>query len=303
MSRGAIRFVALTSTRKSSGRIDENDSYFKIGVHLASRGIPVPEIIYAEPEDGFFLLEDLGDRHLQAHVLSSRNRIHDLYRGVLRLMLEMHERGREGFTADYCFDTVQYDPGFVYDRELEYFRRAFLVSLLGLDVGPEDLRRDFENLAESGGRNDSSFVMHRDFQSRNIMVRHGRLRLIDFQGMRFGPPVYDLASLLMDPYVEIPLRVRDGLRDLYWSGARRLLGGTYGRFRRDCDILSLCRNLQILAAYAYLGGVKGRVQFLRYVPAAWISLRGLLRGPLKGKFPQLEHWTDVAARNAALRIG
>ena len=78
------------------------------------------------------------------------------------------------------------------------------MALLGLEIDPDELRPDFEALAEAAGVVKSSLVFHRDFQSRNIMVCRAGLWLLDFQGMRFGPPAYDLASLLIDPYVSIP---------------------------------------------------------------------------------------------------
>src|SRR4029077_16887268 len=49
--------------------------------------------------------------------------------------------------------------------------------------------------------NQSRVLVHRDFQSQNILIRNGQAYLIDFQGMRPGLAQYDLASLLYDPYV------------------------------------------------------------------------------------------------------
>src|SRR6266849_4697246 len=46
-------------------------------------------------------------------------------------------------------------------------------------------------------------LVHRDFQSQNILLRNGQAYLIDFQGMRPGLAEYDLASLLYDPYVKL----------------------------------------------------------------------------------------------------
>ena len=48
-------------------------------------------------------------------------------------------------------------------------------------------------------------IMHRDFQSQNLMVQSGGvMRVIDYQGSRLGSVYYDLASLLLDPYVMLP---------------------------------------------------------------------------------------------------
>jgi aminoglycoside/choline kinase family phosphotransferase len=219
-------FVDLLSPRKVSSGLDENDSYWLIGQHLHACGVPVPRIHWADRHAGQFLLEDLGDLHLQRQVqrLRSREQLRKTYRQVISLLVHLHRHAPHGFSAEFCFDTPVYDAPFIYQRELEYFRNAFLVGYLGLEVDAEELRADFENLAEAAGAECGGMVLHRDFQSRNLMLHRGRLRLIDFQGMRFGPPAYDLAALLIDPYVMLAADFQEELTSLYWSAARRFLG-------------------------------------------------------------------------------
>jgi hypothetical protein len=52
-------------------------------------------------------------------------------------------------------------------------------------------------------------------------------------------------------------------------------------------VLRLCRNLQILGAYGYLGLVKGKKHFLRYIPQAWKQLGYWMNNPIGGRFPEL----------------
>jgi aminoglycoside/choline kinase family phosphotransferase len=117
--------------------------------------------------------------------------------------------------------------------------------------------------------------VHRDFQSQNIIVRNGQAHLIDFQGMRPGLAQYDLASLLFDPYVDLPASERAELIAYYCE--------QFGNGRRaEADfeaILRLCamqRLMQALGAYGFLGLVKHHKAFLEYVPVALGSLRALL---------------------------
>jgi N-acetylmuramate 1-kinase len=287
---GAKHFIALVAARKNASGVDENDSYFLIGQHLARHGLPVPRIAWADRSQGFFLLQDLGDVHLQPLVLRLRSQAQarHLYQRVLRLLKRLHRLAPHGFTKEFCFDTAHYDPGFILQRELEYFRRAFLLTHLGLEVAAEDLRADFEALAELAGSYRQDLVMHRDFQSRNLMVHHGDLWIIDFQGMRFGPPAYDLASLLLDPYVSLPWALQDSLVELYWAGIQQLQGGSRERFRQHYLAVRLCRNLQVLGAYGFLGRIKGKTTFLAYIPRAWSQLRTMLMGACHGWFPRLE---------------
>jgi N-acetylmuramate 1-kinase len=280
-------FILLHSPRKKLTGTDENDSYFLIGNHLFQRNIPVPRILSADLQHGFFLLEDLGDYHFQVHANRFRGHLATIYSRAVQLLASLHELAREGFSPSFCFDTAYYNAEFVYQRELEYFREFFLNGCLRLAIGPEDMRRDFQNIAERAGFSESRWVMHRDFQSRNIMVTHQQLRLIDFQGMRHGPPAYDLASLLLDPYVRIPHETEQLLIGIYWSRMKRLLAGTHQDFLESYNILRLCRNLQVLGAYSYLGLVKGKNHFLGYLAPALKQLYCWLNWNYRHDFPTL----------------
>ncbi len=293
--------VILVSPRKNMGGVDENDSYHLIGEHLRKCGIPVPQIYGADPERGLFVLEDLGDAHLQGQANRGGVSLKKLYRHVVMLLLDLHKRAPDGFTPEFCFDAPVYDAGFVYERELEYFRKAFLVEFLGYDVGEEDLRREFESLAEDAGVKDSHSVIHRDFQSRNIMVSGGKLRIIDFQGMRFGPPAYDLASVLLDPYVSLPMSLQEGLARLYWIGARKFLDCSASRFRESYVSTRLSRNLQALGAYGFLGCVKGKTQFFQHIPRALKQLEIWLDGPCRNRCPRLRRIVAVIAAKGPIR--
>lgn len=288
LRQGDRHAVLLISPRQKHDGIDENDSYFLIGKHLFERGVPVPRFFWTDVARGIFLLEDLGDHHLQTLARRWRGNLFALYGRVVQLLVDLHRRAADGFNADYCFDCAVYDSAFVYHRELEYFRERFLNGCLGLEIGPDDLRHDFERLAEAAGDASRSHVIHRDFQSRNIMVRAQALRLIDFQGMRFGPPAYDLASVLIDPYVAIPHGLERRLVVLYWTKAGRELACSFRHFVESYRAVRLCRNFQILGAYGYLGVVKGKRQFLRYIPLAWQQLYFWVNGAVAGRYPGVQ---------------
>ena len=279
--------VLLLSPRRNVPGLDENDSYWLIGRHLSERGLPVPHFYWTDAAQGIFLLEDLGDVHLQARARRLRGNLLPLYGEVVKLLVELHRRTPVGFEEGYCFDRAVYDPAFVYERELEYFRTRFLNGLLGLEVAPDDLRRDFEDLAAAAGTVSRTHVIHRDFQSRNIMIRAQALRLIDFQGMRFGPPAYDLASVLIDPYVGISQDLERKLIGRYWVKAGKDLACSFGAFLDSYSVLRLCRNLQMLGAFGFLGVVRGKRQFLRYIPQAWRQLHFWVNHFAGGRYPAL----------------
>ena len=114
-------------------------------------------------------------------------------------------------------------------------------------------------------------LVHRDFQSQNIIVRHGQAYLIDFQGMRTGLPEYDLASLLYDPYVDLAAGERDELAE-YYCEKQRGNGVVANDFREILRLCAMQRLMQALGAYGFLGLVKGSESFLKFIPAALKSL-------------------------------
>ena len=256
---------------------NENDSYVYMGVHLRNKGMPVPEIYgYSRPE-GLTLVEDLGSVHLQEAVRSADERLGGLYRQAVELLLRLQANATQDLDTTNCCDTPVYDPSFIISRELEYFRWSFLEGALELKVDRGYLESDFSLLAKRAGHSgDQVFFMHRDFQSRNLMVKDGIIYLIDFQGARLGPPQYDLASLLIDPYVQLPEPIQNELLAMHSSTIRELTGIPIEEFIYGFSQVALCRNLQILAAFSFLTRKKGRPHFAQYIIPAWGGLRRLL---------------------------
>ena len=112
-------------------------------------------------------------------------------------------------------------------------------------------------------------LVHRDFQSQNIIIRDQQAYLIDFQGMRFGLAEYDLASLLYDPYVKVSAAERKKLLGFYRTEA----GVTDPDFAEKFQFCAMQRLMQALGAYGFLGLVKGHKHFLKHVAAAMDSLQ------------------------------
>jgi hypothetical protein len=164
-------------------------------------------------------------------------------------------------------------PAFLLERECGYFLREFVQGYLGLPVAAEEVAPDFAMLVSQALADGSEVLMHRDFQSRNLMVQGDRLRLIDFQGARLGPVGYDAAALLIDPYVNLAPEEQEQLLAFYLERRGRHLPLDASVFRRAYDYLAISRNLQMLGAFAFLTRVKGKPQFARSIPPALMGLK------------------------------
>ncbi|MGA8571207.1 MAG: aminoglycoside phosphotransferase family protein [Desulfobaccales bacterium] len=287
---GSPTVVLLHHPQPTALKVNENDSYFHLGRHLRRQGAPVPEIYEYCREEGWLLLEDLGDIHLAAAVARENGgeQLRYWYRQALDILVTLQVGGKEGFDPAWCFDTAVMHRPFLWERECGYFVRAYLQGYAGLKLEMDDLAPDFERLLTRALPPAPNFFLHRDFQSRNLMIKNGRIRVIDFQGGRLGPLGYDLAALLIDPYVNLKPLLQEELLAAYLDLLEeRLPGLDRQAFQEQYWHLALCRNLQILGAFGYLTRERGKSGFSRYIPAALAGLRRRL-GERPGEFPLLE---------------
>lgn len=269
-----LRFgdMSVVFVKYDDGR-EENRHYVSIARFLEHCGVAVPKIYFHDAEEGLIWMQDLGDADLWSFRSDEWEVRVGLYGSALRQVARLHARGvrelgRWEVTLQRQFDET------LYLWEQDYFFEHGVRGALGL--GEEEvralaalpaLRRLAERLAGL-----PRCLIHRDFQSQNIMIFEGTAWLIDFQGMRFGLPQYDVASLIFDPYVELSEGQREDLRKMYLAAAEEEGFEPPGDFE---EVLLWCaaqRLMQALGAYGFLGLKCGYTSFLRHAPAARRSL-------------------------------
>jgi len=268
-------FIVMANPPLKKNAEKENISYLKIGKHLFSKGIPVACIYRYDLDHGWFIIEDLGTISLQEIACNSNNRI-DIYKRVIELLIQIQLDGKKDFTPEWCYHTKRYDR-FIMERfESDYFLTYFLKKLHGLKQNFSELKSSFKRLSYNASLADSNFFLHRDFQSRNLIIKGDKVGVIDWQGGRLGPLQYDLASLLIDPYVGLKKEEIIFLYDYYLKILEKRLPGTSSSFSVYYPYIAIQRNLQILGAFSYLSKVQGKNRFLVYISPALQSLDGLL---------------------------
>jgi aminoglycoside/choline kinase family phosphotransferase/dTDP-glucose pyrophosphorylase len=258
--------------------LSEAGAMIRIGRHLSDRGLPVPKILAADEMSGIILFEDLGDRRLQdrVRVLADDEERCRLYRQVIDVWIRFGIRAAEGFDPAWCWQTPAYDRDLILQAECRYFVDAFLNGYHNLAVDAADYRVAFDHLADKAMALGVAGLLHRDFQSRNIMIAGDRIAVIDFQGARPGPLQYDLAALVNDPYADLPFRLR---RELVAFAVGRLAaehGIDADRFVAGYRYLGVCRALQALGAFGFLIVQKQKTFFRPYIEPAVRTLSALL---------------------------
>ncbi|MBF0524011.1 MAG: phosphotransferase, partial [Deltaproteobacteria bacterium] len=284
-----------------------NDSFDYLARHLAQAGVAVPAVYDRDLKQGLFVLEDLGDRHLVQAVQETRdmNQIISLYKSVIDVLIVMQIQAGHSLDGTMCFDTPTYSPELVLNREAGYFLREFAVGYLGLELSVDDVARALLPVIEQTIEQSPMVFLHRDFQSRNILLQKAandvgaedkaRVRVIDFQGGRLGPPYYDLAALLNDPYTDLDPAVKEALVEYYLNEVAGVMPEVKAHFAALYPLVALFRNLQVLGAFAYLGHKQGKPGFKEYIPAAFRNLVRLLESIHSPALAPLSELVAVAA--------
>jgi aminoglycoside/choline kinase family phosphotransferase len=246
---------------------EENRHYVEIAQFLAEHGIRAPKIYFHDPNEGLIWIEDLGERDLFSYRAEPWMVRRAFYESAIDEILKLHrlpesicEEMRERLPAEFNAALYLWEQSYFFENCFgRYFKidNDELATLSALPV-----------LSEIADRLSAQprLLVHRDFQSQNIMMRNGQAYLIDFQGMRPGLAQYDLASLLYDPYVDLGDGERDELLAYYCGGK------VSDDFRETLRLCAMQRLMQALGAYGYLGLVKGHEHFLQHIPAAMKSL-------------------------------
>jgi len=244
---------------------------FETATHfLASNKVNVPSVLAKNPKSHLLWLTDLGTRDLW----SSRNEDWDqhlapLYRSALTQVFKIHTipvaENPQLPSLEPPFDAA------LYQWEQDYFFKEFATRFSACsETEIETLSRSQEagTLVDELSQLPRQLI-HRDFQSQNIMILDDDAWLIDYQGMRLGLPEYDIASLLFDPYVSISETQRDELISFYFSLKQEAgHSDAFETFRRLLFLCATQRLMQVLGAYGFLGISKEKTSFLQHIPPA-----------------------------------
>lgn len=264
-------------------------------------GLPVPAVHACVPEHDVIVVDDLGDETLAAHLLRRPERAAELYTHAVELLA--HAQAEFARVKGPC---IVHERAFDYDLlrfEIDHFLDYGLLGC-GVEVTASQ-RRTFEAaahlLASTVAELERGFV-HRDYQSRNLMVReladHPPLTWIDFQDAMLGPRAYDLVALLMDSYQNfaepfVQARLHDYVRAAERAGVTGQ-PASYDAIRREFDLITAQRKLKDAGRFVYLYQVRQNPSFLAYVDGAIVRATAALER-VKGDHPALVALAELLA--------
>ena len=264
--------------------------WLKIGQQLAAAGLHVPAVHAQDLEQGFLLIEDLGNR-LYLRELDEHNAdalYGDAMDALLRMQAKMDHR-----------DLPPFDRG-VLVRGLEVMPEWFLGRHLGHTPTADErdvLEAAFALIIRNAQEQPRVFV-HRDYHSRNLLVvERNNPGVIDFQGALAGPITYDLASLLRDAYIVWPRERVEGWAESY---RRRLRDAgaidadvDATRFLRWFDLTGMHRHVRVLGQFYRLWYRDGKPGYLADVPRVYHYVVSVARS-----YPELADFAALIERHA-----
>ena len=264
---------------------DKKNPYVEVQSIFKRYGIAVPELYYDLTKDNLLIIEDLGDRLLESVLLGTAlDKLPSYYMRCIDIILDIQR-----IPLDEIKDTIvakrRFDCGLLYwelNHFLEFGVEALEVKLS--EIERKELEGLFDWIAKELFKCKIK-VVHRDFQSKNIMIKDGVYYIIDFQDALLGPIVYDIVALLADSYIRIPFEVQ--LRCFNYFSERvdydreRLLFYFY--------LQMVQRKLKDAGRFIFIDKVKKNRSFLKYfLPSLEYVERALNNLEIKNKELLLE---------------
>lgn len=240
--------------------------FLRIASFLRDAGLSPPEILAEDTENGFLLLEDLGD-DLFARVIPVRPELEStLYEAATDVLVTLHETPPPSLPA--------YDP----DRMTELAALAFTRYRDRVLDGSDPTALDrfkilFRALLAETTATATPVLIQRDYHAENLLwladrIGVARVGLLDFQDAMLGHPAYDLVSLLQDARRDVPSGIETAMIARYVDAT----GQDRVAFERAYAVLGAQRNLRILGVFARLATDHAKPHYLKLMPRVWAHL-------------------------------
>lgn len=269
-----------------------NYPFLSVQKHFKAAGVRVPEVIAMDPSQGTILLEDLGDLTLERKFWESRSPEDALffYRMAVDEMVKIHHLAT-GLKGDCTALKIKFDTEkFLW--EMNYGKDNLILGILKHQM-PESTATALQSIYIdicSTLDKEPKKIAHRDYHSRNLMIKLDEMSVIDFQDARLGPLQYDLVSLFRDSYTDLSDALVDRLMDDYLDKSRAFLPKDFSkeRFLQIYELQSLQRCFKACGSFASFFHQRQDRRYLKYLTP---TLNRVLKS--LSLFPQYKLFLDV----------
>lgn len=232
-------------------------------------GVETPKIIGAD--GGAMALEDCGDTLLQSMLKDDHRYATPIFEKIIDSLIAFQLAAREtpdkndpAFTISFDVEKLTFETDFTLTHFIEGLLKA------RLDDSEKTILDDIWRQINSELAKEQETLCHRDFHSRNILIHNSRFVWIDYQDARMGRLTYDVASLALDPYLDLEWKIRQKIIDYYFVKAARksLIPNDRKSFDQLFYSSGAQRLYKALGTYGYQTTVKKNDVYLPYIPVA-----------------------------------
>lgn len=256
--------------------------FVELSDFLRARGVYVPEVKAEDFDNGFLLLEDLGDDTV-TKLLANDDEMR-LYRMAGRAVAKVAAvRERPQCVNELSRHKILDD--------LRLFTDWYFPMAAGHPLSERAAAEFFAvaaRLTELAYRVPNRLVLW-DYHIDNIMLPPGakECAIIDFQDAMWGPLTYDVMSLLAADRRPASPEVIRQVKDDFFNSLENVRRED---FEDSFAFLSLFRHLRVLGRFTTLSMVNGKTRYLNYIPQMWKMLDQILEYP---KLAEVKNWLDT----------
>jgi N-acetylmuramate 1-kinase len=253
---------------------NELPNYLHISNFLKKLNINIPQIFFND--DKIVLLEYLGKKTLFNELNNSDN-FYNYFKKTLKLLVELQLKSYDVIKNDNIlnnkiFGVEEFISDWNYFKELYliYYKNEANEYIEKLEKFYYDASKQIVNVSYS--------FMHRDFQSQNLHIYNDDIYLIDFQTAFYGPILYDVVSLIEDPYTNLQVSQKSYFITDYYNFIKDTLlwNESFEYFIKMYNLTAIFRLSQATAAYIKLGIIKNKSHFLKFLKYSVNNLEKLL---------------------------
>ncbi len=259
---------------------EEEPPFVKLQRVLHDEKVRVPLIFDKDLGTGYLLEEDLGDVTFLKEIalIANKEEEFQFYKKAIDLMHTIHKVDMEKY-KDEPFAKLAFDTEKLF-AEMEFTKKYFLKMYLGLDVTTPAVEALYKKLYDmcymlSG---EPRVLVHRDYHSRNLMIKKGEQIVIDFQDARMGTPLYDLVSLLEDCYYQLDNENKEKLKQYYFNEYFKKFdhSKSYEQFKYLYDMMAIQRVYKAIGSFAYIYADRKDLRYVKYIGYAFEKVRAIM---------------------------
>lgn len=276
-----------------------NYPFLSVQRQFESNSVHVPEVIAVGEHLGVLLLEDLGDLTLERKFWENARQeaSEEFYIKTLNELIKIHDSVSASSVRSTANTTVFDTAKFMW--EMNYAKENLLLGLLKLKLSESTLAELDKAFFSFCSKLDAQpkVVCHRDFHSRNLMVKRNKIYVIDFQDARMGPRQYDLVSLFKDSYVDMNDDYSGQLMNYYLQNSKIRQSAQFSQeeFSTLYEVQSLQRCFKACGSFASFMNLRGDKRYLKYLTP---TLKRVMKA--LGHFPEYSVISNILIDAGAL---